>query len=154
MILLLDCCSVHTSTNTKAQFLSECHATGTYSWIRVVFVPANCTGWLQPMDVGVFNIFKPRIMKERTLILLKYFRQQNAQGLSFGCAKRIGSLCAKEQLLDAISAASSLMKRDQTAIQRAWTKCGITVAALTDVQRLATARSRVRDLLQLDSHGV
>jgi len=48
----IDCWSVHWSAEFR-QWMYE-----TYPWIRIHYVPANCTGLFQPCDVGIQRVLK------------------------------------------------------------------------------------------------
>ena len=48
----IDCWSVHQS----AEFHYWMH--NTYPWIRIHYVPVNCTGLFQPCDVGIQQVLK------------------------------------------------------------------------------------------------
>ena len=48
----IDCWSVHRSE----EFRDWMHIT--YPWIRIHYVPANCTGLFQPCDVGIQRVLK------------------------------------------------------------------------------------------------
>jgi len=48
----IDCWSVHQSAEFR-QWMYE-----TYPWIRIHYVPANCTGLFQPCDVGIQQVLK------------------------------------------------------------------------------------------------
>jgi len=53
----IDCWSVHRS----AEFRLWMH--NTYPWIRIHYVPANCTGLFQPCDVGIQRVLKLAIRR-------------------------------------------------------------------------------------------
>eukprot|EP00760_Papus_ankaliazontas_P013728 PhM_4_TR15890/c1_g3_i4/m.71976 len=129
-ILLLDCCSVHVSNETMKEIVHECHSAGTFWWLRIVFVPANCTGKLQPMDVGVFNRLKPKLLRIRTKTLLEYCREQRQAGKTIGSTQTIGAAVAKPQLLSAVNETVQALSSYVHANKAAFTRCGITTEAL------------------------
>ena len=53
----IDCWSVHRS----AEFRNWMY--NTYPWIRIHYVPANCTGLFQPCDVGIQRVLKLAIRR-------------------------------------------------------------------------------------------
>jgi hypothetical protein len=53
----IDCWSVHRSLEFRS-WMSK-----TYPWIRIHFVPANCTGLFQPCDVGIQRVLKLAIRR-------------------------------------------------------------------------------------------
>ena len=48
----IDCWSVHKSLEFRGWMRKH------YSWIRIHYVPANCTGLFWPCDVGIQQVFK------------------------------------------------------------------------------------------------
>jgi len=48
----IDCWSVHRSAEFRDWMWT------TYPWIRIHYVPANCTGLFQPCDVGIQRVLK------------------------------------------------------------------------------------------------
>ena len=53
----IDCWSVHRSLEFRSWMRAA------YPWIRIHFVPANCTGLFQPCDVGIQRILKLAIKR-------------------------------------------------------------------------------------------
>ena len=53
----IDCWSVHRSEEFRNWMYS------TYPWIRIHYVPANCTGLFQPCDVGIQRVLKLAIRR-------------------------------------------------------------------------------------------
>jgi len=55
ILLLIDCCSLHRTAEVRAFCLAH--------KIDVLFIPPNCTGLLQPMDIGINRIMKDYLRK-------------------------------------------------------------------------------------------
>lgn len=53
----IDCWSVHQSLEFRSWMQKN------YSWIRIHYIPANCTGVFQPCDVGIQRILKLAIRR-------------------------------------------------------------------------------------------
>lgn len=65
MVVYFDCWKVHKST-ALLEWLKA-----TYLWVIILFVPAGCTGILQPCDVGLQRIYKYHIK----LAAVQYFQE-------------------------------------------------------------------------------
>jgi hypothetical protein len=71
----IDCWSVHRSE----EFRSWMYAT--YPWIRIHYVPANCTGIFQPCDVGIQRILKLAIRCSALQDIISNTMEQLGQGI-------------------------------------------------------------------------
>jgi hypothetical protein len=71
----IDCWSVHRSK----EFLHWMY--NTYPWIRIHFVPANCTGLFQPCDVGIQRVLKLAIRRSALQQIINHTREQLGQGV-------------------------------------------------------------------------
>ena len=72
-ILVLDCYAVHIGE----EFLSWCKAN--YPTLFLLFIPANCTAWLQPLDISFNCLFKRILRQLAGEWLANYMRQQLLQ---------------------------------------------------------------------------
>jgi hypothetical protein len=52
----------------------------TYPWIRIHYVPANCTGLFQPCDVGIQRVLKLAIRRSALQDIINNTMEQLAQG--------------------------------------------------------------------------
>jgi hypothetical protein len=71
----IDCWSVHRSED----FRHWLH--NTYPWIRVHYVPANCTGLFQPCDVGIQRVLKLAIRHAALQDVINNTMEQLEQGI-------------------------------------------------------------------------
>jgi hypothetical protein len=71
----IDCWSVHQSE----EFCSWMYAT--YPWIRIHYVPANCTGLFQPCDAGIQQILKLSIRCSALQDIISNTMEQLEQGI-------------------------------------------------------------------------
>ena len=75
MIVYFDCWKVHLSS-AMLEWSAE-----NFMWLIVIFVPARCTGILQPCDIGLQHVYKHHIK----LAAAKYFQavvqNQLAEGI-------------------------------------------------------------------------
>src|ERR1700743_2597382 len=71
----IDCWSVHRS----AEFRYWMH--NTYPWIRIHYVPANCTGLFQPCDVGIQRVLKLAIRRTALQDIISDTTEQLGQGV-------------------------------------------------------------------------
>jgi len=84
LLLLLDCCSVHVSKDFITRVVNEAKRDKTYLWLRILFIPAHCTGKLQPCDVGLFNRLKTRLRVLRTIYLYLWCKERAEKGEALG----------------------------------------------------------------------
>jgi hypothetical protein len=71
----IDSWSVHRS----AEFRDWMYTT--YPWIRIHYVPANCTGLFQPCDVGIQRVLKLAIRRSALQDIVKSTMEQLSQGI-------------------------------------------------------------------------
>jgi hypothetical protein len=71
----IDCWSVHRS----ADFRHWMH--DTYPWIRIHYVPANCTGLFQPCDVGIQRVLKLAIRRTALQDVINDTTEQLGRGV-------------------------------------------------------------------------
>ena len=71
----IDCWSVHRSL----EFCSW--MAGTYPWIHIHFVPANCTGLFQPCDVGIQQVLKLAVRRSVLSDIVEHTRAQLDKGV-------------------------------------------------------------------------
>ena len=69
-ILVLDCYSVHTGQ----EFLEWCSQE--FPTLLLLFIPANCTAWLQPLDISFNGPFKRMLRQLAGEWLAEHMRQQ------------------------------------------------------------------------------
>jgi hypothetical protein len=70
----IDCWSVHRSEEFRHWMYT------TYPWIRIHYVPANCTGLFQPCDVGIQRVLKLAIRRSALQDIINNTMEQLAQG--------------------------------------------------------------------------
>ena len=71
----IDCWSVHRSEEFR-HWLKN-----TYPWIRVHYVPANCTGLFQPCDVGIQRVLKLAIRRSALQDIITNTMEQLDEGI-------------------------------------------------------------------------
>jgi len=71
----IDCWSVHRS----AEFRHWMH--NTYPWIRIHYIPANCTGLFQPCDVGIQRVLKLAIKRSALQDIINNTMEQLGHGV-------------------------------------------------------------------------
>ena len=74
----IDCWSVHQSLEFRSWMLKY------YPWIRIHYVPANCTGLFQPCDVGIQRILKLAIRRSALRDIVNDTMQQLKSGVEPG----------------------------------------------------------------------
>eukprot|EP00759_Apiculatamorpha_spiralis_P045241 PhF_6_TR42112/c0_g1_i11/m.63592 len=140
LIWLIDCCSVHVSEETCTRILRKCHGLDEdYWWLRIVFVPAHCTGKLQPCDVGLFNRLKRKLIWTRSKILLNLLREKHSKQEKIGDTKSLGAALSKGLLIQAILDAYNVIGEQREANVAAFEKCGLTKDAIWSATNLAEA---------------
>jgi hypothetical protein len=72
----IDCWSVHRSLEFRSWM------TATYPWIRLHFVPANCTGLFQPCDVGIQRLLKLAIKRTALSDIVNHTMNQLNSGVT------------------------------------------------------------------------
>ena len=72
----IDCWSVHRSLEFQSWMAI------TYSWIRIHFVPANCTGLFQPCDVGIQRVLKLAIRRSVLKDIVDHTMNQLSSGVT------------------------------------------------------------------------
>ena len=71
----IDCWSVHRSEEFRHWMYK------TYPWIRIHYVPANCTGLFQPCDVGIQRVLKLAIRRSALQDIIDNTMEQLSQGV-------------------------------------------------------------------------
>jgi len=71
----IDCWSVHRSLEFRSWMKAN------YSWIRIHFVPANCTGLFQPCDVGIQRVLKLAVRRSALSNIVNHTMDQLNQGI-------------------------------------------------------------------------
>jgi hypothetical protein len=71
----IDCWSVHRSLEFRSWMSAA------YPWIRIHFVPANCTGIFQPCDVGIQRILKLAIRRSALKDIVDHTMEQLKSGV-------------------------------------------------------------------------
>jgi hypothetical protein len=72
----IDCWSVHRSLDFRSWMWK------TYPWIRIHYIPANCTGLFQPCDVGVQRVLKLAIRRTALKDIVDDTMQQLKDGVT------------------------------------------------------------------------
>jgi len=150
LLLLIDCCSVHVSRDFITRVVLEAKREKGYAWLRILFIPARCTGKLQPLDVGLFNRLKPRLRTIRTLFLFHWCNELREAGKAIGDAKSLGAVACKTQLIEAVLKCWEEMRSvtHKACTAKAWEKCGITEKFLKDPANVNTATWKCRYLFE------
>ena len=71
----IDCWSVHRSEEFRQWMYTS------YLWIRIHYVPANCTGLFQPCDVGIQQVLKLAIRRSALQDIVGDTVEQLGQGV-------------------------------------------------------------------------
>ena len=71
----IDCWSVHRSEEFRTWMYD------TYPWIRIHYVPANCTGLFQPCDVGIQRVLKLAIRRSALQDVINDTTEQLGRGI-------------------------------------------------------------------------
>jgi len=71
----IDCWSVHRSAEFRQWMYN------TYPWIRIHYVPANCTGLFQPCDVGIQRVLKLAIRRSALQDIINDTMEQLERGV-------------------------------------------------------------------------
>ena len=71
----IDCWSVHRSLEFRSWMAK------TYPWIRIHFVPANCTGLFQPCDVGIQRVLKLAVRRSALSNIVDHTMSQLEKGV-------------------------------------------------------------------------
>jgi hypothetical protein len=71
----IDCWSVHRSEEFRSWMYT------TYPWIRIHYVPANCTGLFQPCDVGIQRVLKLAIRRSALQDIINNTMEQLGKGI-------------------------------------------------------------------------
>ena len=71
----IDCWSVHRSLEFRSWMAT------TYPWIRIHFVPANCTGLFQPCDVGIQQVLKLAVRRSALSDIVDHTMDQLSRGI-------------------------------------------------------------------------
>ena len=72
-IVVLDCYAVHIS----AEFIGWCKTT--YPYLMLMYIPAACTCWLQPLDISFNGVVKSILRNLAGTWLAEHCAQQLAQ---------------------------------------------------------------------------
>ena len=64
-LLVWDLASIHTSEATRTTLKEK------FPWVSLCYIPANSTGYNQPLDVAVFKAFKSSVSWQATSTLAK-----------------------------------------------------------------------------------
>ena len=72
----IDCWSVHRSLEFRSWMYTA------YPWIRIHFVPANCTGLFQPCDVGIQRVLKLAIRRSALKDIVDHTTTQLSSGVA------------------------------------------------------------------------
>lgn len=78
VIIYWDVYSVHISAEMRDWVRN------TYSWIILIYVPAGCTGVLQPCDVGLRRVFKHWIKHAATRYFCELVQKMLEAGIEAG----------------------------------------------------------------------
>ena len=71
-LLVWDLASIHTSEATRTTLKEK------FPWVSLCYIPANSTGYNQPLDVAVFKAFKSSVSWQATSTLAKEIRDTPA----------------------------------------------------------------------------
>jgi len=72
----IDCWSVHRSLEFRSWM------SATFPWIRIHFVPANCTGLFQPCDVGIQRLLKLAVRRSALKDIVDHTMSQLGSGVT------------------------------------------------------------------------
>jgi len=72
----IDCWSVHRSLEFRSWM------SATFPWIRIHFIPANCTGLFQPCDVGIQRVLKLAIRRSALKDIVDHTTSQLNSGVT------------------------------------------------------------------------
>lgn len=142
MVVYFDCWKVH-----KSRALLE-WLKATYPWLIALFVPAGCTGILQPCDVGIQRIYKHHIK----LAAAQYFQETVQAQLQSGIRPadirimdNIGKL--RNQTATWVLAATRYLQDParKGLVQNAWKNCRINHYGLS--WECITSKESIRALL-------
>ncbi|KAF8242660.1 hypothetical protein K440DRAFT_564808, partial [Wilcoxina mikolae CBS 423.85] len=118
LIVFLDCWSVHRGRDL-AVWLNA-----TYSWLIIIFVPANCTSVFQPCDVGLQRIFKHIIRQEASKFFIQEVQQQLNTGVQPENVKTSTALgILRDQTPHWIRTAANYLNTQPVLIKKAWSNC-------------------------------
>ena len=87
-LLVWDLASIHTSEATRTTLKEK------FPWVSLCYIPANSTGYNQPLDVAVFKAFKSSVSWQATSTLAKEIRDTPADlsSVALNIARKRSSL--------------------------------------------------------------
>ena len=119
-ILVLDCYAVHIGE----EFLAWCALE--YPTLFLLFIPANCTAWLQPLDISFNSLFKRMLRQLAGEWLANYMRQQLLQVTDPTKVKLNISLTAlKPHFTSWVAEALAEVNKQTATIMRGWEESGM-----------------------------
>ena len=98
-----------------------------YPWIHLVFVPANCTPWAQPIDRGFVTWLKALLRWfSNELIMNMVLEQLNKEKRDPGSVNIdiYGAASCKKNLIIWVAAALAKMSEDTARVESYWTSVG------------------------------
>eukprot|EP00798_Chlamydomonas_sp_ICE-L_P011611 gene11611-34317_t len=104
------------------------HVATKYPWLILKYLPPNCTGALQPMDMGVQKPLKDAMRQVFSVYLSEVSRLQAANGIGRADIKidcRLSVL--KSVMCDVVKAAYIRLRNDKPLIISAWARSGESV---------------------------
>jgi hypothetical protein len=146
VILLLDVWAVHISAEFRS-FISEKH-----SYIKLVYIPPNCTSKLQVADVALNYPFKHGFKRRFNEWAAQVIHDQIQQGDVVGLKALTGMTLIKPKVLEWALDSWKSLSVEKLLIEKGWLICVLAHYDVTnEEQRLAAMRLAVRDPVAPDT---
>ena len=142
VVLQLDVWAVHISKEFR-DFIGEKH-----SYIRLVYIPPNCTSKLQVADVVLNYPFKHGIKQRFNAWAAELIAEQVASGESIGIKPHLKMSRVKSKILEWALESWSSVKEEKLLILKGWHKCVVSLYNVNDKdeQKKATQQAIEKQL--------